>query len=55
MAFRFSLQALPLYRESFERRERLRLQIVTREGVQARQQCEQAREERKRASEEFAK
>jgi flagellar FliJ protein len=55
MAFRFSLQALLRYRESFERREYLRLQFVTREVVRARQQCEQAKQERCRALAEFAK
>jgi flagellar export protein FliJ len=55
MAFRFSLQSLLRYRESFERRERLRLQIVTSEVVRARQQCEQAQQDRGRALEELAK
>jgi len=54
MAFRFPLQALLRYRESFERFERLRLEIVTREVVLARQHCEQARLERERALQEFA-
>ncbi len=55
MPFRFSLQALLRFRESFERRERLRLQIVTREVVQARQQCEQAKQDRGQGLEELAK
>jgi flagellar FliJ protein len=55
MPFRFSLQALLRFRESLERRERLRLEIVTRDVVQARQQCEQAKQERKKGLVELAK
>jgi flagellar protein FliJ len=53
MAFRFPLQAVLRYRESFERRERLRLQVITREVAKARQQCEEAKHERFRALGEF--
>ncbi len=49
MAFHFSLQAVLRYRESFERRERLRLQVITREVAKARQQGEEAKQERVRA------
>ena len=49
MAFHFSLQAVLRYRESFERRERLRLQIITREVVKARQHWEEAKAERLQA------
>jgi flagellar FliJ protein len=54
MPFRFSLQALLRFRESLERRERLRLEIVSREVVQARQQCEQAKQEREKGLEALA-
>jgi flagellar FliJ protein len=54
MPFHFSLQALLRLRESFERRERLRLQIVTREVVKAQQQWEVAKQERAKALEQFA-
>jgi len=55
MAFRFPLQALLRYRESYERRERLRLQIVTRELAMARQQLEEANRGRKKALDDAAK
>jgi flagellar FliJ protein len=55
MAFRFSLQTLLRYRESYEQRERLRLQIVAREVAKARQQYTEAEQERGRAFEELAK
>ena len=55
MAFRFPLQALLRYRESYERRERLRLQIATRELAIARQQLEEANRERKKALDDSAK
>jgi flagellar export protein FliJ len=42
MSFRFSLQAVLSCRESFERRERQRLQVITREVVRAKQQRDQA-------------
>jgi flagellar export protein FliJ len=55
MAFHFSLQALLRYRESYEQRERLRLQIAAREVARAHQKCTEAEQERGRACEELAK
>ena len=49
MPFRFSLQAVLRLRESFERRERQRLEVVTREVVKARQQRELAKLDRANA------
>jgi len=49
MPFRFSLQAVLRWRESLERRERQRLEIVTRELVKAQQQREQAKLDRANA------
>jgi len=49
MPFRFSLQAVLRWRESFERRERQRLEFVTRELVKAQQQREQAKLDRANA------
>ncbi|MGD0225380.1 MAG: hypothetical protein ABSF71_23885 [Terriglobia bacterium] len=49
MPFRFSLQAVLRWRESFERRERQRLEVVTRELVKAQQQQEQAKVDRANA------
>lgn len=46
MAFHFSLEAVLRLRKSYERRERQRLEIITRELVKAQQQREQARLER---------
>ena len=46
MPFRFSLQAVLRCRESFERRERQRLQMITREVVKAKQQRDQAKVDR---------
>ena len=46
MPFCFSLQAVLRFRESFERRERQRLQAITREAVKAQQQREQAKLDR---------
>jgi flagellar FliJ protein len=46
MPFRFSLQAVLRFRESFERRERQRLEMITREMVQARQELEHAKKDR---------
>lgn len=54
MPFRFSLQAVLRFRESFERRERLRLQIITREAFKAQQQWEGAKQDRAKALEQFA-
>jgi len=55
MAFRFPLQAVLRYRESYERRERLRLQLVTHELLNARQRQEEANRERSRCLQELAK
>jgi flagellar FliJ protein len=55
MPFRFSLQPVLRFRESFERRERLRLETVTREVVKARWQLEEAKQERLRALGEYKK
>ena len=49
MPFRFSLQAVLRCRESFDQRERQRLQLVTRELVKAQQQREDAQRDRARA------
>jgi flagellar FliJ protein len=49
MPFRFSLQAVLRFRESFERRERQRLEVITREVVKAKQQREQAKLDRANA------
>ncbi len=49
MPFHFSLQAVLCFRESFERRERQRLEMITREVVKARQQVDQANLERTEA------
>ena len=55
MAFRFSLQAVLRCRESFERRERQRLQMITREVVKAQQQRDQAKVDRDTSLSEFQK
>src|SRR5208337_1456099 len=49
MPFRFTLQAVLRFRESFERRERQRLEVITREVVKAKQQREQAKLDRANA------
>ena len=49
MPFRFSLQAVLRCRESFERRERQRLEMITREVVKAQQQHAQAKLDRDEA------
>jgi len=49
MPFRFSLQAVLRCRESFEQRERQRLEAITRELVKAQQRREQAKLERANA------
>jgi flagellar FliJ protein len=54
MAYRFSLQALLRYRESYEQRERLRLQIAAREVAKARQEYTEAEQEKDRALEDLA-
>jgi flagellar FliJ protein len=55
MPFRFTLQAVLRCRESFERRERQRLQIIIREVVKARQHWEQAKLDRANALGQFQK
>jgi len=49
MPFRFSLQAVLRCRESFEQRERQRLEAITREALKAQHQREQAKLERANA------
>lgn len=49
MPFRFSLQAVLRYRESLERRERQRLELMTGEIIKAKQQEEQAKLDRANA------
>jgi flagellar export protein FliJ len=49
MSFHFSLQAVLRLRESFERRERLRLEIIAREIAKASQQCQHALLDRDKA------
>jgi len=49
MPFRFTLEALLRYRKSLERRERLKLHVVTRELVQARRQQQEAEQDRAKA------
>ena len=46
MPFRFSLQAVLRCRESFEHRERQRLQVITREMLKAQQRQDEAKSER---------
>ena len=53
MAFHFSLQAVLRFRESFERRECMRLQVITREVAKTRQEWEEAKQDRATASEQF--
>jgi flagellar FliJ protein len=55
MPFRFSLQTVLRCRESFERRERQRLQMITREVVKAKQQRDQAKVDRATSLAEFQK
>jgi flagellar export protein FliJ len=55
MAFRFPLQPLLRFRESFEHRERLRLELATREVVRARRQSEEARSQRTAALHEMSR
>jgi flagellar FliJ protein len=54
MPFRFPLQALLRYRESYERRELLRLEIVSREVAAARERTEQAKRNRERGLRDLA-
>jgi flagellar FliJ protein len=53
MPFRFSLQAVLRCRESFEQRERQRLQMISREIARAKQQCDEAKLDRTRALGQF--
>lgn len=53
MSFRFSLQAVLRWRESFERTERLRLEMITRELLRTRQLGDQANQDRAKALIEF--
>jgi flagellar FliJ protein len=53
MPFRFSLQAVLRWRESFEQRERQRLQMISREVVRARQQWDEAKLDRTNAWGQF--
>jgi flagellar export protein FliJ len=55
MPFRFSLQAVLRCRESFEHRERQRLQMITREGVKAQQQRDEAKLDRTHALDQLQK
>jgi len=55
MPFRFSLQAVLRCRESLERRERQRLQVITREVVRAQQQREKVKLDRANALCQFQK
>jgi len=55
MAFRFSLQAVLRCRESFEHRERQRLQMITREVVRAQQQRDEAKLDRTNALDQLQK
>ncbi len=53
MPFHFSLQAVLRWRESFEQRERQRLQAIARELVKARQQREHTKRDRATAQHEL--
>jgi flagellar export protein FliJ len=55
MPFRFSLQAVLRCRESFEHRERQRLQVITREVVKAQQQRDEAKLDRTNALDQLQK
>ena len=54
MPFRFPLQALLRFRESYERRELLRLETVSRELAAARERTEQARRDREQSLKNLA-
>ena len=54
MAFRFSLQSLLRLRRSYERRERLRLEVLTRQLVQVRQQLEAVHQDKLTARRRWA-
>jgi flagellar FliJ protein len=53
MPFHFTLQAVLRWREGFERRERQRLEMITREVVKAQMQRDQAKQDRRNALTEF--
>jgi flagellar export protein FliJ len=55
MPFRFSLQAVLRCRESFEHRERQRLQMITREVVKVQQQRDEAKLDRTNALDQLQK
>ena len=55
MPFRFSLQAVLRCRESFEHRERQRLEVITREVVKAQQQRDEAKLDRTNALDQLQK
>ena len=55
MAFRFPLQALLRFRESFEHRERLLLELATREVVRARQQAVEVKNQRTAGLDEMSR
>lgn len=54
MPFHFSLQAVLRCRESYEQRERQRLQVIIREVVKAQQQREDAKLDRAKAQAQLA-
>ncbi len=53
MPFRFSLQAVIRWRQSFERTERLRLEMITRELLRTQQLGDQANQDRVKALADF--
>ena len=55
MAFRFSLQAVLRLRRSYERRERLRLEIITRRRLHTRQQIDELKSEILEANDRLAR
>jgi flagellar FliJ protein len=55
MPFQFSLQAVLRCRESFEQRERQRLQMITREVVKSKHQRDEAKQDRVKALAETQK
>ena len=55
MSFQFTLQAVLRLRESFERRERQRLEVIGREVAKTCNQCEQAKVDRSNALLELQK
>ena len=55
MAFRFSLQAVLRLRRSYERRERLRLEIITRRRLHTQQQIDELKSEILEANDRLAR